>query len=88
MAPTQFEPLVTFFAYGVLVLGGLGSYWGVLLGSTILWTLLEYTRFLDLPDASDEVALRYAVIGLVLILIMAFRPQGMFGKREEMVLGE
>ena len=88
VSPTQFEPLVTFFAYGVLVLGGLGSYWGVLVGSTILWTLLEYTRFLDLPDASDEVALRYAVIGLVLILLMAFRPQGMFGKREEMVLGE
>jgi branched-chain amino acid transport system permease protein len=88
VSPSEFEPLVTFFAYGVLVLGGLGSYWGVLVGSTILWTLLEYTRFLNLPDASDQVALRYAVIGLVLILLMAFRPQGMFGKREEMVLGE
>ncbi|HSF01506.1 MAG TPA: branched-chain amino acid ABC transporter permease, partial [Solirubrobacterales bacterium] len=28
--PIDFEPLVTFFAYGVLVLGGLASYWGVL----------------------------------------------------------
>jgi branched-chain amino acid transport system permease protein len=88
VSPDEFEPLVTFFAYGVLILGGLGSYWGVLLGSTILWALLEYTRFLNLPDASDEVALRFAIIGLVLILLMAFRPQGTFGKREEMVLGE
>jgi branched-chain amino acid transport system permease protein len=88
VAPVSFEPLVTFFAYGVLVLGGLGSYWGVLLGSTILWALFEYTRFLNLPNAADEVALRYAIVGIVLILLMAFRPQGMFGKREEMVLGE
>jgi ABC-type branched-subunit amino acid transport system permease subunit len=28
------------------------------------------------------------LVGLVLILLMAFRPQGVFGKREEMVLGD
>jgi ABC-type branched-subunit amino acid transport system permease subunit len=32
--------------------------------------------------------LRFFLIGMLLILLMAFRPQGMFGKREEMVLGE
>jgi branched-chain amino acid transport system permease protein len=87
--PIDFEPLVTFFAYGVLVLGGLANYWGVLLGSVVFWTLLEATRFIDVfEDQSDQTALRLAIVGLVLILLMAFRPQGMFGKREEMVLGE
>jgi branched-chain amino acid transport system permease protein len=87
--PIDFEPLVTFFAYGVLVLGGLANYWGVLVGSVIFWTLLEATRFIDVfEDESDQVALRLAIVGLVLILLMAFRPQGMFGKREEMVLGD
>jgi branched-chain amino acid transport system permease protein len=87
--PIDFEPLVTFYAYGVLVLGGLASYWGVLVGSVIFWTLLEATRFIDVfQDESDQVALRFAIVGLVLILLMAFRPQGMFGKREEMVLGD
>jgi branched-chain amino acid transport system permease protein len=87
--PIDFEPLVTFFAYGVLVLGGLASYWGVLAGSVIFWTLLEATRYIDVfQDESDQVALRLAIVGLVLILLMAFRPQGMFGKREEMVLGD
>ena len=33
-------------------------------------------------------ALRFILVGLVLIVLMAFRPQGVFGKREEMVLGE
>jgi branched-chain amino acid transport system permease protein len=87
--PIDFEPLVTFFAYGVLVLGGLASYWGVLVGSVIFWTLLEATRFIDIfDDQSDQTALRLAIVGLVLILLMALRPQGIFGKREEMVLGD
>jgi branched-chain amino acid transport system permease protein len=89
--PIDFEPLVTFFAYGVLILGGLANYKGVAIGAIILWTLLEATRFLELPDPPfTEVrvaALRFGIVGLTLILIMAFRPQGIFGKREEMVLG-
>lgn len=86
--PIDFEPLVTFYAYGVLVLGGLANYWGVLAGSVIFWTLLEATRYTNVLEGSDETALRFAVVGLVLILLMAFRPQGIFGKREEMVLGD
>ena len=87
--PLDYEPLVTFFAYGVLILGGLASYWGVAVGSILLWTVLEGTRFIDLPFSDERIAaLRYAIVGLVLILLMAFRPQGMFGKKQEMVLGE
>jgi branched-chain amino acid transport system permease protein len=90
--PEDYEPLVTFFAYGVLILGGLASYWGVAVGSLIFWVVLEGTRFVSLPDPpfteTRIAALRFAIVGLVLILLMAFRPQGMFGKKEEMVLGE
>lgn len=87
--PVDYEPLVTFFAYGVLVLGGLANYWGVAIGSIILWTLLEATRFVELPISDErQAALRFAIVGVVLILLMAFRPQGIFGKREEMVLGD
>jgi branched-chain amino acid transport system permease protein len=87
--PKDFEPLVTFFAYGVLILGGLASYWGVALGAILLWTVLEATRFIDLPLSETRVAaLRFALVGLIIIFLMAFRPQGMFGKREEMVLGD
>jgi branched-chain amino acid transport system permease protein len=87
--PQDYLPAVTFFAYGVLLLGGLASYWGVAVGSLIIWTVLEGTRFVDLPISETRIAaLRFAIVGLVLILLMAFRPQGMFGKKEEMVLGE
>ena len=58
-------------------------------GSIVLWALLEGSRVLKLfSDDADTAALRFGIVGLTLILLMAFRPQGMFGKKEEMVLGE
>jgi branched-chain amino acid transport system permease protein len=87
--PTEFEPIVTFIGFGILILGGLASYWGVAVGAIIFWFLFEGLRFIELPLEEVQIAaLRYVIVGLVLILLMAFRPQGMFGKREEMVLGD
>jgi branched-chain amino acid transport system permease protein len=87
--PEDYEPLVTFFAFGVLVLGGLASYWGVLAGAVLFWVVLEGTRFIGFGlDDTQIAALRFFIVGVALILLMVFRPQGMFGKREEMVLGE
>jgi branched-chain amino acid transport system permease protein len=89
VVPDEFLPIVTFIGYAVLVLGGLATYWGVAVGSIILWTLLEGLRFLELPLSETRIsALRFMIVGLILILLMAFRPQGIFGKREEMVLGD
>jgi branched-chain amino acid transport system permease protein len=89
VTPQDYEPLVTFFAFGVLILGGLASYRGVAIGAIVLWALLEGTRFVELPISEEKTAaLRFFIVGAVLILLMAFRPQGMFGKREEMVLGD
>jgi branched-chain amino acid transport system permease protein len=90
--PVDFEPLVTFFAFSVLILGGMANYKGVFVGSILFWFLLEGTRFIELPEPpfteTRIAALRLAITGLLLIGLMAFRPQGMFGKRQEMVLGE
>ena len=90
--PLDFEPLVTFFAFSVLILGGMGSYRGVAVGAVLFWFVLEGTRFIDLPDPpfteTRIAAIRLAITGLLLIGLMAFRPQGLFGKREEMVIGE
>jgi branched-chain amino acid transport system permease protein len=90
--PIEFEPLITFFAFSILVLGGLANYKGVAVGAVLFWFVIEGTRFIDLPDPPFSetriAALRLAITGLLLIGLMAFRPQGLFGKREEMVLGE
>ena len=90
--PIDFVPLVTFFAFSVLILGGLASYRGVALGALLFWVVLEGTRFIDLPDPPfTEVriaALRLGITGGLLIALMAFRPQGLLGRKQEMVLGE
>ena len=89
VVPDEFQPLVTFIGYVVLLLGGLANYWGVAIGAIIMWTVLEGLRFLELPLSETKIAaLRFIILGLVLIGLMAFRPQGAFGKREEMVLGD
>lgn len=84
-----FEPIWTFIGYTVLVLGGLATFPGVLFGSFIFWTIYEGLRALDLPLTSDkDAALRLVIVGLILIGLMALRPQGTLGKKEEMVLGD
>lgn len=56
----------------MLVLGGMGSIVGAVFGSIVLSTIPEILRF-----ASEY---RMVTYGIVLILMMIFRPQGLFGK--------
>jgi branched-chain amino acid transport system permease protein len=89
VVPDEFLPIFTFTGYVVLILGGLANYFGVAVGAVILWTVLEGLRFLELPLSETRIAaLRFLILGVVLIALMAWRPQGIFGKREEMVLGD
>ena len=90
-SPDDFAPLLTFFAWMIVILGGLGRAWTVPVGAIVFGVIFAGTRFFDFPpfsyfDSADRAYLRLAVIGAILIGLMAFRPQGLFGKREEMVL--
>jgi branched-chain amino acid transport system permease protein len=90
-SPRDFEPLTTFFAYVIVILGGTAKNWGVPVGAVIFGIIFAGTRFLDFwplneLDSAERAFLRLIVVGLILIGLMAFRPQGIFGKREEMVL--
>lgn len=87
--PDAFMPLVTFLGMTVLILGGLANYRGVAIGAIIFWTIYEGLRFIELPLSETEIAsLRFVLVGLALILLMAFRPQGILGNRQEMVIGD
>jgi branched-chain amino acid transport system permease protein len=85
--PSMFEPNFTFLGYAILILGGLGSFVGVGLGSLLFWFLLEGLRLLDLPLGAEQLAsLRFILVGLLLIGLTMLRPQGMLGNRQEMLL--
>lgn len=87
LSPANFDPVLTAYGYVIVILGGLGSYFGVVLGSFFLIFLLEATRYLELPLSDARVAaLRFMIVGLVLMALVVFRPQGIFGKREELIL--
>ncbi|MDX2230485.1 MAG: branched-chain amino acid ABC transporter permease [Leptolyngbyaceae cyanobacterium bins.349] len=89
--PDGFIPLITFQAWIIVVLGGSGNNAGTLLGAVIFWLYSTVTRFalpaiVPLDDARLG-ALRIMVIGLLLIILMMMRPQGILGNKEELTLG-
>jgi neutral amino acid transport system permease protein len=90
--PDGFIPLMTFQAWTIVVLGGAGNNAGTLLGSVLFWGYTTLTRFvlpalLPLDDARLG-AFRLMVIGLILVVLMMWRPQGILGKKEELTLGQ
>ena len=90
--PSDFDPLVTFNAWIMVVLGGTGNNFGTILGTVIYFAYDSITRFV-LPGIVplDQVrlsAFRIMVIGLILMLLMIWRPQGILGNKEELTLGK
>ncbi len=88
ITPNSFLPLVTFYAWIILVVGGAGNHKGVIVGSFALWGVFETARQLQFlgelgPTASGPQQIIF--IGLMLVIIMMFRPQGAMGRREEML---
>jgi branched-chain amino acid transport system permease protein len=62
----------------MVLVGGVGNFRGPLAGALILILLPEALRFLDLPNA-QAANIRLGIYGLLLILMMHFRPQGLIG---------
>lgn len=89
--PDNFQPIVTFNAWTIVVLGGAGNNAGTILGAAIFWGYQTITRFVlkdVIPlDDSRLGAFRIMLIGLLLMVIMVWRPQGMLGKQDELTLG-
>ena len=90
-SPDDFAPLLTFFAWMIVILGGLGRTWSVSVGALLFGVIFAGTRFFDFPpfsyfDSAERAYFRLIVIGLVIIGLVVFRPQGIVGKREELAL--
>jgi branched-chain amino acid transport system permease protein len=68
-------------AYVVVVLGGLGSIPGAILGALILGQVETFATVL-IPDTTRALAYKDAYGLAVLILVLLLRPQGLFGERE------
>lgn len=77
--PTSFTLNESIFIITALFIGGIGNTKGPILGAAFVVLLPEMLRFLGLPD-NVAANLRQIIYGLTLILVMYFRPQGIWGK--------
>lgn len=97
--PDAYSPPITFFLYTALILGGLGRIWTPIVGSVLFWMLLAFTdnflreavsnSFLGVDAIMDGVQIgqvRFMLVGAGLAALMVFRPQGLFGNKQEMAL--
>lgn len=96
--PDYTSPDFTFFAYTIVILGGAARVFGPLLGAAIFWGLLSLSDGVlrsaqatyDIPGwllgGTDVGAVRFMLVGAILMLLMIFRPQGILGDRKEIAL--
>lgn len=85
VTPDQFTPLVTFYVWMALIMGGVGRLRGAVGGAFLLVAFLEGSRVIrDVVPGITDVAMsnvRIGAVGLALILFMRWAPQGLFGQR-------
>lgn len=77
--PTSFTLDESIFILSALFIGGIGNIKGPILGALFVVLLPELLRFVGMPD-SVAANLRQIIYGMALILVMYFRPQGLWGK--------
>ena len=96
--PDFFGTETTFFAYTVLILGGAARVASPVVGAAIFWVILSLTDNIlaegiaagYIPNSvltgSEVGQVRFMLVGLALMLLMIYRPQGIFGDRKELAL--
>lgn len=85
--PGEFVPTTTFLVWIFVIVGGLRNNKGILLGAVLIIGIFEQgTRFLPNIGAPYVMpAIRLIIIGLLLILFIRFRPQGLMPERAEKI---
>jgi branched-chain amino acid transport system permease protein len=84
----QFQFYFSILILGMVILGGLGSIWGVVLGAIVL----TYINFYLIPDVINEVPsdlgfdfdmsqITFAIYGFLLVIMMIMRPEGLIPER-------
>ena len=96
--PDQYQNGNTFLAYTALILGGAARIWGPVVGGALLLFLVQFADTAlkalisngIIPDTllsqTDVAQLRFVLIGVGLMALLVFRPQGIFGDRREVML--
>jgi branched-chain amino acid transport system permease protein len=83
----QFQFGFSIFILAIIILGGLGSIWGCVIGAIALSFINTYVipRLNDVPEALgldfDFTQLSFGIFGFLIVLMMVLRPQGLLPER-------
>ena len=93
VVPSSYTTSLTFFLWTILLLGGASTIFGPSLGAVLFWMVMALLGNL-LPQLAAEGilpmsdiqagTLRYILVGVSLMLLVIFRPQGILGDKREM----
>ena len=96
--PDNYSTALTFFTYTVLILGGAARVFSPIIGAMIFWFLIVFIEQMlrqavtagYIPEwligVNQVGQIRFMLMGLGLMLLMIFRPQGIFGDKKELAL--
>jgi neutral amino acid transport system permease protein len=100
VTPDAYLPQVTFILYVIVILGGAATILGPIVGA-IVFQFLFFTLDSFMAEAqanvdwvgrllspSDAAQVKFVLVGVGLMLLMVFRPQGILGNREETLIDD
>jgi len=93
--PDSLGRSITFFCYTALLLGGAATIWGPVLGSLIFFvgrvaiigiarTYLSSDDYINVMTDQRTSQFAFVVVGVALMLLVIFRPQGILGDKREL----
>ncbi|MBX3099202.1 MAG: branched-chain amino acid ABC transporter permease [Salinibacterium sp.] len=92
--PGVYVTSLTFFVYTALLLGGAATVFGPVIGSLIFWVLQTVlgnvlpaavqAGYLPFMTSIQAQTLKFILVGIALMLIVIFRPQGILGNKKEL----
>jgi branched-chain amino acid transport system permease protein len=79
--PSSFDVQTSVLLFLMVVVGGPGNLWGSLVGTVVLTVVPEALRFVGIPSQTAP-HVRIMLYGLILILLMLYRRQGLIGEHQ------
>jgi branched-chain amino acid transport system permease protein len=86
VGPDDFQPILTFQIWAMLIVGGSGNNRGAILGALVVWAIwalsgIAITKFVPPDYAKQGGAIQVILIGLMLVASIMFRPRGLIGEK-------
>jgi neutral amino acid transport system permease protein len=98
VVPSVYVTSLTFFVWTILLLGGAATVFGPIVGSIIFWVLMAFLSnvlpamvsagILPFMSGTQAGVVRFILVGVALMLIVIFRPQGIFGNKKELTFAK